>query len=186
MTAIFSHGYIACQTRDGNLEEFFKHENQSTPPSLSTMRKIRIGHKSDLLPCLETGTLSEPPVIDVKTLDGAAIVNMLPRDHSKTFEKYAKNLFLPYLEAQARNVKRLDVVWDRYIQDSLKNSARESRGQGVRNWVVAAATLPANWQSFLRCDRNKVELFEFLAQQVAAKVIQDKELQRRRNMCSTF
>ena len=28
----------------------------------------------------------------------------------------------------------------------------------------------------MRCDRNKVELFEFLAQQVPAKVIQDKEL----------
>ena len=159
---LFAQLCIACQTRDGNLEEFFKHENQSTPPSLSTMGKIRIGHKSDLLSFLETGTLSEPPVIDVKILDGAAIVCMLPHDHSKTFEEYAKNVFLPYLEVQAQNVKRLDVVWDRYIQlDSLKNSARESRGQGVRKRVVAAATLPANWQSFLRCDRNKVELFEF-------------------------
>ena len=173
---LFALLYIACQTRDGNLEEFFKHENQSTPPSLSTIGKIRIGHKSDLPPCLETGTLSEPPVIDVKILDGAAIGNMLPHDHRKTFEEYAKNVFLPYLEAQARNVKRLDVVWDRYIQDSLKNIASESRGQSVRKWVVAAGTLPANWQSFLRCDRNKVELFEFLAQQVTAKVIQDKEL----------
>ena len=121
---LFTWLYFACQTRDGNLEEFIKHENQSTPPSLSTMGKIRIGHKSDLLPCLETGTLSKPPVIDVKILDSAAIVNMLPRDHSKTFEEYAKNVFLPYLEAQARNVKRLDVVWDRYIQDSLKNSVQ--------------------------------------------------------------
>ena len=74
------------------------------------MGKIKIGHKSDLLPCLETSTLSEPPVIDVKILDGAAIVNMLPRDHSKTFEEYAKSVFLPYLEAQAQNVKRLDVL----------------------------------------------------------------------------
>ena len=93
--------------------------------------------------------MSEPPVIDVKILDGAAIVSMLPRDHNKTFEEYAKNVFLPYLEAQARNVKRLDVAWGRYIQDSLKNSARESRGQGVQKRVVAAATLPANWQSFM-------------------------------------
>ena len=140
------------------------------------MGKVRIEHKSDLLLCLETGTLSEPPTIDVKILDGAAIVNMLPRDHSKTFKQYAINAFLPYLEGQARNLKGIDVVWDRYIQDSLKNSERESRGQGVRKWVVAAATLPANWQSFLQCDRNKVELFEFLAQQVTAKVIQDKGL----------
>ena len=48
-----------------------------------------------------------------------------------------------------KSMQKTYVVWDRYIQDSLKNSARESRGQGVRKRAVAAATLPANWQSFL-------------------------------------
>ena len=33
--ALFSCLYIACQTREGNLEEFFRHENQPYPPSLS-------------------------------------------------------------------------------------------------------------------------------------------------------
>ena len=33
--ALFSRLYIACQSRDGNLEEFFKHENQSFPPPLA-------------------------------------------------------------------------------------------------------------------------------------------------------
>ena len=32
--SLFSRLYIACQVRSGNLEEFFKHENQSFPPSL--------------------------------------------------------------------------------------------------------------------------------------------------------
>ena len=57
------------------------------------MGKIRIGHKSDLLPFLETGTLSEPPVTDFKISDGAGIVNILPRDHNRTFEQYAKTYF---------------------------------------------------------------------------------------------
>ena len=30
--ALFSRLYIGCQTRDGNLEEFFRHENQACPP----------------------------------------------------------------------------------------------------------------------------------------------------------
>ena len=30
---LFSRLYIACQTRDGNLEEFFKHENSAHPPA---------------------------------------------------------------------------------------------------------------------------------------------------------
>ena len=31
---LFSWPYIACQTRNGYLDTFFKHENQNTPPSL--------------------------------------------------------------------------------------------------------------------------------------------------------
>ena len=30
---LFSRLYIACQSRDGNLDEFFQHENQACPPS---------------------------------------------------------------------------------------------------------------------------------------------------------
>ena len=33
--ALFSRLYMSCQTRDDNLEEFFKFENQPLPPSLS-------------------------------------------------------------------------------------------------------------------------------------------------------
>ena len=35
--ALFSRLYIACQNREGNLEDFFKFENQPLPPSLSQM-----------------------------------------------------------------------------------------------------------------------------------------------------
>ena len=32
---LFPRLYISCQTREGNLDQFFQHENQSFPPSLS-------------------------------------------------------------------------------------------------------------------------------------------------------
>ena len=38
---LFSRLYISCQTRDGDLDTFFAHENQSTPPSLSACGKLR-------------------------------------------------------------------------------------------------------------------------------------------------
>ena len=47
--ALFSRLYIGCQTRDGNLEEFFRHENQACPPALSDGESLRLGTKSDLL-----------------------------------------------------------------------------------------------------------------------------------------
>ena len=49
---LFSRLCIACQTRDGDLDRFFSHENQAVPPSLSVGGKLRIGTKADLLHCL--------------------------------------------------------------------------------------------------------------------------------------
>ena len=33
---LFSRLYIGCQNQDGDLEEFFQHENQACPPALSS------------------------------------------------------------------------------------------------------------------------------------------------------
>ena len=51
---LFSRLYIACQTRDGDLDEFYAHENHSHPPALSQGRKLRFGTKSDLILCLSS------------------------------------------------------------------------------------------------------------------------------------
>ena len=51
--SLFSRLYIAAQVRDGDLDQFFQHENQPCPPSLSQMGSLRGGTKSDLLICLQ-------------------------------------------------------------------------------------------------------------------------------------
>ncbi len=48
----FARLYVACQTRSGNLSEFFKHGNQPFPPSLSSYGTLRQGKKADLMECL--------------------------------------------------------------------------------------------------------------------------------------
>ncbi|KAK3702948.1 hypothetical protein QZH41_002861 [Actinostola sp. cb2023] len=45
---LFSRLDIASQQKDGDLEEFFMHENQPYPPSLSEFGSLRFGKKSDL------------------------------------------------------------------------------------------------------------------------------------------
>ncbi|KAL9972874.1 hypothetical protein ACROYT_G019258 [Oculina patagonica] len=45
--ALFSRLYIACQSHDGDLEEFYKFENQPWPPSLSHLGQLREGQKAD-------------------------------------------------------------------------------------------------------------------------------------------
>uniref|UniRef100_UPI00358E697A uncharacterized protein n=1 Tax=Myxine glutinosa TaxID=7769 RepID=UPI00358E697A len=84
----------------------------------------------------------------------------------KTFQEYATQVFLPYVKAQLRNVMRIDIIWDVYLDESLKTTARENRGKGVRRRVALSNMIPGNWQEFLRLADNKTELFDFLAHQV--------------------
>ena len=39
---------------DGDMNGFFRHDNQGKPPSLSDMGDLRQGTKSDLMGCLES------------------------------------------------------------------------------------------------------------------------------------
>ena len=98
---LFSRLYIGCQTRDGNLEEFFRHENQTCPPALSDDGNLHLGTKSDLLICLKdlSEDQSEAPMTSSVILDGAAIVQMLKPAASKNFAEYASQIFIPYIHS---------------------------------------------------------------------------------------
>ena len=111
---------------------------------------------------------------DVIKLDGAAIINMLKAIGVKTFQDYAKHVFLPFIKAQLRNVTRIDTIWDVYLEDSLKSTARENRGRGIRRRVAPSNTIPGNWQEFLRLADNKNELFDFLAHEVVENLSGEK------------
>ena len=145
---LFSQLYIGCQTRDGNLEEFFQHENQVCPPSLSTSGKLHL-------------------VISIYVtyivIGGATVVQMLESGAAKTFEEYAHHVFLPYISGQFEHVSHLDLAWDSYVVDTHKATAREKHGKGARRRVAESAPIPGNWQDFLRVDINKEELFSFLS-----------------------
>ena len=100
--------YIACQSRDGDLDQFFSHENQAAPPALSTGGNLRLAVKADLPHCLksdQTETTS-PLVIDATILDGAAIVQMLNPVAAKTFQEYVNIIFAPYISTQLQKVHK--------------------------------------------------------------------------------
>ncbi|KAK3877040.1 hypothetical protein Pcinc_018219 [Petrolisthes cinctipes] len=136
------------------------------------MGKIRLGTKSDLVVCLEDlitprETDAASPPVEVMILDGAAIVNMLAPGNAKTFSGYASLVFLPCITSQLQHTSRMDIVWDEYFPDSLKTDTRKKRGKGTRRRVEPSSSIPGNWQAFLRIDKNKVELFAFLATRIA-------------------
>lgn len=168
--SLFSRLYISCQTRDGDLDNFFKHENQPCPPALSMNGQLRLPtKKSELVDCLQSHTSSQntkPENVDAIIIDGAVLVNMIKPVSQKTFKQYATESFLPYIIGQLRQAQRVDVIWDEYIENSLKETTRCNRGTGIRRRVEATGQLPRNWKDFLRVDANKKELFMFLAEQI--------------------
>ena len=101
---LFARLYIACQAREDNRQEFFRHENHGSPPLLSCAGKMRSGQKSKLVQLLEASTTVECPDVNVKVFDAAAVVNMLPPGKSKTFKDYATSVFLTYVMKQAHNI----------------------------------------------------------------------------------
>ena len=97
---LFSRLYLSCQTREGDLEQFFSHENQAVPPSLSQGGKLQLGNKADLMHCLEhmTETVnSSNPSESVILIDGVAVVHFLIPGKAKTFQDYASMVFIPYV-----------------------------------------------------------------------------------------
>ena len=93
--------------------------------------------------------------------------------HGKKFRDHAINTFVWYISSLLRQVERVDLVWDRYFAESLKNYTKEKRGVEVRRKVIGNYLLPRNWMTFLRCSENKAELFPYLLN-LAFKGIQDR------------
>ena len=57
-------------------------------------------------------------------LDGAFVAQILSPVTLDTFQDYGNSVFLPYNFGQLHNVRRLDIVWDVYLADSLVNVVR--------------------------------------------------------------
>lgn len=64
------------KSRNGDKDDFFRHENQWTPPVLSDMEELRQCSKSDLIRCLiqqGAASVQEPPQVDAKNWMGLSL-----------------------------------------------------------------------------------------------------------------
>ena len=153
------------------MAQFFTHENQPEPPSISSQGRIRLGTKSDLLHCIERVNASVSgdvfPDLTAHIIDGATIVNMRKSKIAKTFGEYIDMDLMPYFMSRLEHVSRLDIVWDQYFSNSLKDHTQKTRGEGTRRRVLENTVIPKNWAGFLRNSDNKKELFGFVAEKIS-------------------
>ena len=110
------------------------------PPSLSKHGVLRSGQKSDMLSCLELDCTPDFDEADAKLIDDAHMVHLLRPDE-----------VIPYIERELANTERVDVIWDRYLPDSLQATTRLRRGAGIRQRMRhdENSKFPRNWYSYL-------------------------------------
>ena len=112
----------------------------------------------------------------MKLIDGASMVHTLKLDRSiKTFHDYAEKKVLPFIKRHLTTAKRVDVIWDRYLSESLKAMTRESRVAGVRQRLPSDGNrkIPKNWNSYLRNATNKIEIFQYLSRVISQSVFDE-------------
>ena len=85
---------------------------------------------------------------------------------SLTIGEYCSDVIAPYVQKWLKEHERVDIVFDRYLPSSLKSSTRIERGSGTRLRVTSATKIPSNWQSFLRIDANKKDLFALISKYI--------------------
>ena len=153
----------------------FMHENQSEPPSISSQGRIRLGTKSDLLCSLEKLSTSISGVIfpdlSAHIIDGAAVVNMRKPKVAKTFGEYVDMDLIPYFMSRLEHVSRLDIVWDQYFSNSLKEYTRKVWGKVTRRRVLENTTIPKNWAGF----SQNIDCFVFLQRKYLSSILEARK-----------
>ena len=140
---LYANLYIACQSREGDLDHFFAHENYIYPISISEFGKLRnCSAKSDFLQCTESmvnmecesmvNMECEAPGVSMKVLDGAAFVNMNPPRASNNYGEYCHQELFQKIRSAPKDTQRIDLVFNVYYENSLKIQTGENRGDGIR------------------------------------------------------
>uniref|UniRef100_H3B0T7 Uncharacterized protein n=1 Tax=Latimeria chalumnae TaxID=7897 RepID=H3B0T7_LATCH len=87
---------------------------------------------------------------------------------------FQEAVFQPIIVAQLWTASRVDVIFDKYVPDSLKAETREKHGTGNRVKVASATPIPKDWNAFLQVDENKEELFKILSEDLVNVQHQNK------------
>ena len=80
---------------------------------------------------------------------------------------------MPKIQSELDRCKHVDVVFDTYRKDSLISTTHRKRVKGIRRKVEGNSQPPKDWDSFLRIDENKTELFRFLSHAITNVVSSD-------------
>ena len=164
--------------REVDMTDILKHELMPVPLSLAELNgALRTGNKSSLTEVLLSG-------IDVSDninymdaciiIDGQAVVAAMGKPaEAKVFGDVA-DAFINTVMHIGRKYKRIDLVFDRYEQESIKNRTRKRRSkaaQPIRRIIESRdVPIPKSWPNFMALPANKADLSNFLSEEVLQNV----------------
>ena len=156
---------VIAESRNLQMKEVLSHPLGPLPWSLATpdglMRKT---NKASLAKELQKNVQSADsiPQPSACVIDGMALVQRLKSDQ-KTFAAVAETLLGRVLN-EGGSSDRIDVVFDDYREESIKNAERENRGEGsgseYRN--IQADHKIKQWRKFLCSSKNKQAFIVFV------------------------
>ena len=161
---IFGNIALISQSRSVDLQEIFKYPLGSVPyalaDSMGTMIKTK---KEDLLAELEEDTtyVNSFPKSSCSIFDGMVLVRKVKR-FGLTFDKAADEIFNAALSSANRST-RIDIVFDIYKVESIKNVERNRRCSDTLSFKkIVGTNVIRQWNLFLGDNNNKNSLVHFL------------------------
>ena len=144
----------------------------------------RTGQKSILMDeiCKKVDLSEQYKVPESSTLliDGQAYVLSLmnpQKCHIRTFTEFS-NLFVTSVFSSGRSFERIDVLFDRYDNFSIKAGTRTKRkkGKSIRRVIGdnPDVPIPQDWQGFLSNSDKKSDLAKLLSCSLINKAPEDK------------
>ena len=113
-------------------------------------------------------------------IDGQALVCSLgkPKEFG-TFGQLADR-FIQSILVQGRSFARIDIVFDRYRPNSIKENTRSRRSKNQKairkKNIDRGVPLPQNWSNFMACSENKSEYANFLSVELKRQAPYEKQI----------
>ena len=136
---------------------------------------MKTAAKSDLTKELEKYLPEESPrVLPARPISTGYIVDVMANvrkikanvKEEKTFEKLVQN-FLSYVQNKAQGGSRIDLVFDSYIEMTIKDSERQKRSRTPAvelNKIERTTPLPIQMETFWSSNKNKARLESLIHQ----------------------
>lgn len=174
---LFGHMVLVAESRNLLMTDVLSHPLGPLPWSLAngdgTLRKTS---KSVLTRELEKQVLPAEtiPEPSATIIDGMSLIQKL-KGNEQTFSQLADSVLNQILHEGAKS-QRIDVVFDVYRAESIKNAERENRGcnNGIQFRNIAPGHRIQQWRRFLRNSANKTNLIRFLLAEMKTPQLRHK------------